>query len=64
VKEINRQFATYAFVAVVFFLWGLKVNWWDSIDRAVNDCRIHQSFQHEDTFLRCYVVSDGRDKYP
>ena len=29
-REIKRQLAVYIFVALVFFLWGLKVNWWDS----------------------------------
>ena len=49
-REIKRSLAVYIFVAMVFFLFGLKVNWWDSAARIKYDC---------DNFLMFSVEENG-----
>ncbi len=60
-KWILRQLAVYAFIALVFFLWGLKINWWANIDRAAMDCTKFKSFQHHEVFFGCYKITGSKD---
>ena len=64
VREIKHQLAVYLLVAVVFFIWGLKINWWDSIDRAAYDCDNFKMFAVEEIDYACYRLTGSKDKYP
>jgi len=62
-REIKRQLAVYAFVALVFFLWGLFISWNGSIDRAAFDCDNFKMFAVGEIDYACYRLSGSKDKY-
>ena len=62
-KEIKRQLGAYLLVAIVFFLWGLKISWGGSVDKAAYDCDNFKMFAVEEIDYACYRLTGSRDKY-
>ena len=66
-KYILRQLAVYGFIALIFFLWGLKSDFWDSVDMAAYGCDHYLTFStgegDDEIVYSCYRLTGSKDKY-
>ena len=66
-KHILTQLSVYAFIALVFFLWGLKADFWESVDLAAYDCDHYLMFStgegEDEIVYSCYRLTGSKDKY-
>ena len=56
-KEAKRWLAVCGFVAVAFFLFGLKAQFTESVDKAAYDCTNFKMFSHNEIDYACYRLT-------
>ena len=62
-KWILQQLAAYAAVALLFFVMGLKITWWESADKVVYDCNNFLMFEDaKGNAYGCYKITGSRDR--
>ena len=63
-KYILRQLAVYGFIALIFFLWGLKADFWDSVDLAAYGCDYYLKFStgegDDEIVYSCYRLTGSK----
>ena len=57
VKEAKRFLLVVGFVAVAFFLFGLKVQFTESVNKAAYDCTNFKMFSHDEIDFACYRLT-------